>query len=100
MNPFKDLEKLKNLKDRSKEKKTNREEKQQESIDEYFELRGLDKLSEREKELVDTLREKFEDTTMYSFKGSEAEVRQIEMMQILMEQNYMIIKLLNDIKNK
>lgn len=100
MNPFKDLEKLKNLKDRSKEKKTNREEKQQERINEYFELRGLDELTEREKELVDTLREEFEETTRYSFKGSEAEIRQIEMMQILMEQNYMIIKLLNDIKNK
>ena len=82
------------------ERKQEDKERQERLLKEFIETRNLENLSENDKEFMDLIRENVEDITRYSVKGSDAEIRQLEMMNVIAEQNWLIIKLLNDINNK
>lgn len=82
------------------ERKQEDKERQERLLKEFIETRNLENLSESDKEFLDLIRENVEDITRYSVKGSDAEIRQLEMMNVIAEQNWLIIKLLNDINNK
>jgi len=82
------------------ERKQIREERRENVIKEFFNTRNLDNLAEEDKEFVNLIREEIESTTGYRVRGTEGEIALIEQMDILIEQNWLIIKLLNDINNK
>ena len=82
------------------ERKQEDKERQERLLKEFIETRNLENLSESDKEFLDLIRENVEDITRYSVKGSDVEIRQLEMMNVIAEQNWLIIKLLNDINNK
>ena len=82
------------------ERKQEDKERQERVLKEFIETRNLENLSESDKEFLDLIRENVEDITRYSVKGSGAEIRQLEMMNVIAEQNWLIIKLLNDINKK
>lgn len=82
------------------ERKQENKERQEKLLKEFIETRNLENLSENDKEFLDLIRENVEDITRYSVKGSDAEIRQLEMMNVIAEQNWLIIKLLNDINKK
>ena len=82
------------------EKKRTREERQENAIKEFFNTRNLDNLTEEDKEFVNLIREEIEETTRYMVKGKQEEIMQLEMMNILIEQNWLIIKLLNEISQR
>lgn len=82
------------------ERKQLREERRENVIKEFFNTRNLDNLAEEDKEFVNLIREEIESTTGYRVRGTEGEIALIEQMDILIEQNWLIIKLLNDINNK
>ena len=82
------------------ERKQEDKERQERLLKEFIETRNLENLSESDKEFLDLIRKNVEDITRYSVKGSDAEIRQLEMMNVIAEQNWLIIKLLNDINNK
>lgn len=82
------------------ERKQIREERRENVIKEFFNTRNLDNLAEEDKEFVNLIREEIEETTRYMVKGKQEEIMQLEMMNILIEQNWLIIKLLNEINQK
>lgn len=82
------------------ERKQENKERQERLLKEFIETRNLENLSESDKEFLDLIRENVEDITRYSVKGSDVEIRQLEMMNVIAEQNWLIIKLLNDINKK
>ena len=82
------------------ERKQNKNEIRERLLNEFLEYRNLEKLSEEDKQYVDGIREDLEYVTAHMIKGSEAEVFQANMLQTLTEQNWLIIKLLNNINNK
>lgn len=82
------------------ERKQLREERRENVIKEFFNTRNLDNLAEEDKEFVNLIREEIESTTGYRVRGTEGEIALIEQMDILIEQNWLMIKLLNDINNK
>lgn len=82
------------------ERKQGNKERQEKLLKEFIKTRNLENLSESDKEFMDLIRENVEDITRYSVKGSDVEIRQLEMMNVIAEQNWLIIKLLNDINNK
>jgi len=82
------------------ERKQEDKERQERLLKEFIETRNLENLSESDKEFLDLIRENVEDITRYSVKGSDVEIRQLEMMNVIAEQNWLIIKLLNDINKK
>ena len=82
------------------ERKQEDKERQERLLKEFIETRNLENLSESDKEFLDLIRENVEDITRYSVKGSDAEIRQLEMMNVIAEQNWLIIKLLNDINKE
>ncbi len=82
------------------ERKQGNKERQEKLLKEFIKTRNLENLSESDKEFLDLIRENVEDITRYSVKGSDAEIRQLEMMNVIAEQNWLIIKLLNDINKK
>lgn len=82
------------------ERKQIREERRENVIKEFFNTRNLDNLAEEDKEFVNLIREEIESTTGYRVRGTEGEIALIEQMDILIEQNWLIIKLLNEISQK
>ena len=82
------------------ERKQGNKERQEKLLKEFIKTRNLENLSESDKEFLDLIRENVEDITRYSVKGSDVEIRQLEMMNVIAEQNWLIIKLLNDINKK
>jgi hypothetical protein len=82
------------------ERKQEDKERQERLLKEFIETRNLENLSESDKEFLDLIRENVEDITRYSVKGSDVEIRQLEMMNVIAEQNWLIIKLLNDINKE
>jgi hypothetical protein len=82
------------------ERKQENKERQEKLLKEFIETRNLENLSENDKEFLNLIREEMQTMDMYRAKGTEAEIRQIEQTNMIMEQNWLIIKLLNDINNK
>lgn len=82
------------------ERKQIREERRENIIKEFFNTRNLDNLAEEDKEFVNLIREEIESTTGYRVRGTEGEIALIEQMDILIEQNWLIIKLLNEISQR
>ena len=82
------------------ERKQENKERQEKLLKEFIETRNLENLSESDKEFLDLIRKNVEDITRYSVKGSDVEIRQLEMMNVIAEQNWLIIKLLNDINKE
>jgi len=82
------------------ERKQIREERRENVIKEFFNTRNLDNLAEEDKEFVNLIREEIESTTGYRVRGTEGEIALIEQMDILIEQNWLIIKLLNEISQR
>ena len=82
------------------ERKQLREERRENVIKEFFNTRNLDNLAEEDKEFVNLIREEIESTTGYRVRGTEGEIALIEQIDILIEQNWLIIKLLNEISQR
>jgi len=82
------------------ERKQIREERRENVIKEFFNTRNLDNLAEEDKEFVNLIREEIESTTGYRVRGTEGEIALIEQIDILIEQNWLIIKLLNEISQR
>ena len=82
------------------ERKQDEIERQEKLFKEFIETRNLENLLENDKEFIGLIREDVEDISMYRVKGTQGEIAQLEMMNIIAEQNWLIIKLLNDINNK
>lgn len=87
---------FKSKEERQKEKL----EQHQKALKEFLETRNLENLSEKDIEFIDLLREEIENATLYSIKGSEGELKQVELMLIMIEQNWLIIKLLSEISQR
>ena len=82
------------------ERKQIREERRENIIKEFFNTRNLDNLAEEDKEFVNLIREEIESTTGYRVRGTEGEIALIEQIDILIEENWLIIKLLNEISQR
>lgn len=82
------------------ERKQLREERRENVIKEFFNTRNLDNLAEEDKEFVNLIREEIESTTGYRVRGTEGEIALIEQIDVLIEQNWLIIKLLNEISQR
>jgi hypothetical protein len=82
------------------ERKQENKERQEKLLEEFIRTRNLEGLSVNDKEFVDLIREEIQTMDMYRVKGTEAEIRQIEQTNMIIEQNWLIIKLLNDINEK
>ena len=82
------------------ERKQENKERQEKLLKEFIETRNLENLLEIDKEFIGLIREDVEDISMYRVKGTQGEIAQLEMMNIIAEQNWLMIKLLNDINNK
>ncbi|RXI70504.1 hypothetical protein [Clostridium tetani] len=82
------------------ERKQDKKELEERLLNEFLQYRNLEGLCEKDKKFVDEIREDLGYTTANTIKGSEAEIFQANMLQTILEQNWLIIKLLNDINNK
>lgn len=82
-----------------KERKVRKEEKKRQELEEHIKTRGLEYLPAEEKERVASLIDSIYDP-YYRIRGSEVEIRQIELLSTIVEQNWMIIKMLNEINTK
>jgi|GEM_PF-3521346 polynucleotide 5'-kinase involved in rRNA processing len=82
------------------ERQRERQEHEANLLSEFLKTRNLEELTEDDKRFVGLIQDGLESVTMYSTRGSEAEVAQTEIMMALTEQNWLIIKLLNDISQK
>ena len=87
MNPFKN-------------RKGKNEERTQESIEEITSRYNLDALSQEEKEYVSSLIKGMSGTTAIGFTSSAEDTAKIGLLQTIIEQNFLTIKLLNEISNK
>lgn len=85
---------------KNKGKRSDKKKRQiQEELKEHISIRNLEGLSEKDKERASGLMYELYDP-YYSTRGSESEIRQIEMLNTIVEQNWLIIKLLNEINQK
>lgn len=82
------------------EKERQKEEIRQKNLNDFLTLRKLEDISAKDKEVTEMLMDLIEDRSIFSTKGSEAEIRQLELMSAISEQNFMIIRLLNEISDK
>lgn len=87
MNPFKN-------------RKDKKEEKKQESIEDLTSRHNLNELSLEDKEYVTSLIEGMRGTTAIGFTSSAEDTAKIGLLQTIIEQNFLTIKLLNEISNK
>ncbi len=85
---------------KSKEKrKRAREEHKQKLLNEFLQNKNLQELNETDRGFANAVNESLEDVTGHA-RGKEGEMAQVEMMNILVEQNWLIIRLLNEISQK
>lgn len=90
MNPFKSKEEKKQIKAERQERLTN----------EFLENKNLEGLNEVDKEFASKINDNLFDVMRYTIKGTQGEIAQLDMQSIIVEQNWLIIKLLNEINNK
>lgn len=91
---------LSGFKERKQKRKAEQQEREEKLLHEFLETRNLTEISQGNKEFVDLIRQQFEEATRYSIRGSEVDIQQVELMVTLIEQNWLIIKLLNEINKK
>lgn len=82
---------------KSKEEK---EDEKLEKINQKMAQYGLDDLSQEDKERVRLTLKLLTGTTLIAITGSAEDNAKIGLMQAMIEQNFMIIKLLNEINTK
>lgn len=82
------------------ERKQVKEERQQKHFDNFIDNTNLESLSDNDKDLAFKVNENLEQSLRYRIRASEGEIAQLEMMSALVEQNWLMIKLLNEINQK
>ena len=86
------------------EKKQAKEEQRQKKFNEFIDETDLQLLRDKDKNFTYGIKEYLESSQNYgllhSIKGSESEIAQLEATNALIEQNWVIIKLLNEINEK
>lgn len=86
------------------EKKQAKEEQRQKKLNEFIDGADLQLLRDKDKDFTYNIKEYLENSQGYgllsSIEGSEAEIAQLEATNALIEQNWVIIKLLNEINEK
>lgn len=82
-------------------KRKSKEERKQERFDNFIKNTNLHELKEEDKEYAFDVNQELEDSQgSHMVRASEGEVAQLEMMSTLINQNWLMIKLLNEINNK
>ncbi len=82
------------------ERKQVKEERQQQWFDNFINNTNLQALKEEDKEYAFKVNENLEQLQRFTTRASEGEVAQLEMMSTLIDQNWLIIKLLSEINQK
>ena len=82
---------------KSKEEK---EEKKQEKLDEFMSQFNLENLSQEDKEFERSITYKLWGTGLTRFGASAEDAANIGLMQAMIDQNFLIIKLLDEINSK
>lgn len=85
---------------KSKDKKMAKDERQQQWFDNFINNTNLQSLKEEDKEYAFKVNENLEQSQRYTTRASEGEVAQLEMTSTLIDQNWLIIKLLNEVNQK
>lgn len=85
---------------RKEERTQDKKELQEKLLDNFLVDRNLKSLSEEDIEVVDEIRQDLESALAQRVRGTEGEIAQTELLTILTEQNWVVIKLLNEIKQK
>lgn len=87
MNPFKG-------------RKDKKEEKRQEKLEEMMSRYNLNELSPEDKEYARMIVKSMAGTSLIGLTSNAEDMAKIGLSQTLVEQNFLIIKLLNEISNK
>ena len=81
------------------EREQSRAEYRQRLLNEFAQNKNLQTLKENDKEFANAINENLENV-ICSARGKEGEMAQVDMMGVLAEQNWLIIKLLSEINQK
>lgn len=83
------------------ERQRKRQEYAEKLLNDFLEVRNLEGLSDEDKNYVDiAIKDSLESMPSHFKNSLEAEVTQIDMLLTLIEQNWLVIKLLNEINKK
>lgn len=82
------------------ERKQIKAEREQRLFEEFLEEKNLANLTEEDKEFANAIGQYLDVALKYTVRGTEGEIAQLEVLATLAEQNWMIIKLLNEINQK
>lgn len=88
---------FKKFKEKRRKTLKDREEK---LLTDFLEVRNLVGLTKDDREFVNIIRDDMESVTDYPLHGSEAETALAQLLVVLAEQNWLIIKMLNEINKK
>lgn len=83
-----------------KNRKDKKEEKKRDKIEDLTSRYNLDELSQEDKEYMSSLIKGMSGTTAIGFTSSAEDTAKIGLLQTIIEQNFLTIKLLNEISNK
>lgn len=80
--------------------KEEKEREKQEKLEEQMKRYNLEDLSQEDKEYIKSITYRLMGTGLISFGSKAEDTAKIELLKLLIEQNWLIIKLLNEMNNK
>lgn len=80
--------------------KEEREMEKQEKLEEQMKKYNLENLSQEDKEYIKNITNRLMGTGLISLGSKAEDTAKIELLKLLIEQNWLIVKLLNEINNK